>query len=200
MNMMVAMLAAVMLSACSVAPRVAEPQRYDFGGVAPGSNGWRLPLTAIEVQSASWLATGAMHYRLVYAEPLRRQIYSESRWAAPPAELLENLLRRHHALASVETTGAGCRLQLVLDELEQRFDSPQSSQLRIELHAALLPAHGSDMLARRAFRLERPASGADARGGAGAAREAALAVAEEIAAWTNDLARDKPALVARCRN
>ncbi len=200
MSRMGTLLAVAVLSACSMAPGVGEPQRYDFGGVAPGPNGWRLPVAAIDVQGASWLATGAMHYRLAYSDPLRRQFYSESRWAAPPAELLENLLRRHQSVASADTAGAGCRLQLVLDELEQRFDGPQSSQVRIELHAALLPAHGSDMLARRAFRLERPASSADARGGAGAAREAALAVAEEIAAWTNDLVRDKPAVVARCRN
>lgn len=195
-----AMLAVAVLSACAVAPRVGEPQRYDFGMVAAGTSGWRLPLAAIDVQAASWLATAAMHFRLAYAEPLRRQVYGESRWAAPPAELLENLLRRHRALASSESAGAGCRLQLMLDELEQRFDSPQGSKVRIEMQAVLLPAQGSDMLARRAFRLERPASSADARGGAGAAREAALAVADEIAAWTNDLARDRPALVARCRN
>jgi hypothetical protein len=63
--------------------------------------------------------------------------------------------------------------------------------VRIELRAVLLPAQGSDMLARRAFARNGRLPAADARGGAGAAREAALAVADEIAAWTNDLARDK---------
>ncbi|MBI5898197.1 MAG: membrane integrity-associated transporter subunit PqiC [Rhodocyclales bacterium] len=192
--------AAAVLSACAATPRAVEPQRYDFGVIAAGANSWRLPLAEIEVRAASWLDTEAMHYRLAYAEPLRRQTYVESRWAAPPAELLENMLRRHHARAVEEAAGTGCRLQLVLDELEQRFDSPQVSQVRIELHAVLLPAHGSDMLARRAFRLERPASSADARGGAGAAREVALAAAGDIAAWTNDLARDRPAVVERCRH
>jgi cholesterol transport system auxiliary component len=63
-----------------------------------------------------------MHYRLAYAEPLRRQSYRESRWAAPPAELLESVLKRRHAAA--EANGPGCRLHLVLDEFEQRFDAP----------------------------------------------------------------------------
>jgi cholesterol transport system auxiliary component len=193
------LLAVTALSACAVVPRTPDAYRYDFGPAVAGETTWRLPLASIEVQSASWLATGAMHYRLSYAEPLRRQSYSESRWAAPPAELLESLLRRHHAAAGGNAAGAGCRLQLVLEELEQRFDSPQSSQLRIELQAVLLPAHGSDMLARRAVRLERPASSADARGGADATRAAVLAVAEEIAAWTSDLARDRPMVVERCR-
>jgi hypothetical protein len=121
---------------------------------------WRLPLASIEVQAASWLAPRAMHYRLAYAEPLRRQSYGESRWAAPPAELLETcsgatMLRRARKCSGRRLSPAA----LVLDELEQRFDSPQSSQVRIELQAVLLPAHGSDMLARRAFRWKgrRPA-------------------------------------------
>lgn len=194
------MVVAMALSACAAAPRAVEPLRYDFGAAAGTASDWRLPLATIEVTAASWLATGAMHYRLAYAEPLRRQSYSESRWAAPPAELLENLLRRRQAGAVAEPAAAGCRLRLVLDELEQRFDSAQSSQIQLELHAILLPAHGSDMLGRRVFRLQKPAPSADARGGAVAAREAASALAEELASWTNDLARDKPALVERCRN
>jgi hypothetical protein len=78
------LLAVTALSACAVAPRTPDAYRYDFGPAVAGETTWRLPLASIEVQSASWLATGAMHYRLSYAEPLRRQSYSESRWAAPP--------------------------------------------------------------------------------------------------------------------
>lgn len=193
-------LVAAVLGACGAPSRVADPQRFDFGSVAGAGNGWRLPLASIEVQAASWLTTGAMYYRLAYAEPLRRQSYTESRWAAPPAELLESLIRRRHALAGDVSAATGCRLQLALDELEQRFDSVLSSEARIEVQAVLLPAHGSDMLARRMFRVYRPASGADARSGVAAAREAALAVADELVAWTNELARDKPAVVAHCRN
>lgn len=199
MNKACWLLAVTVLSACAVAPRTLEAHRYDFGPAVAGATIWRLPLASIEVGAASWLATGAMHYRLSYAEPLRRLSYSESRWAAPPAELLENLLRRQHAAAQAETAGAGCRLQLTLNELEQGFDSVQNSQVRVDLQAVLLPAQGSDMLARRVFRLERPASSADARGGANATRAAVLALAEEIAAWTNDLARDRAMVVERCR-
>ncbi|MBK9350043.1 MAG: membrane integrity-associated transporter subunit PqiC [Sulfuritalea sp.] len=192
------LLAGALLSACGGGPRVSEPTRYDLGVPAGAAATWRLHLGATDVQAASWLASTAMHYRLAYAEPLRRQSYGESRWVAPPAELLESVLKRRQVAA--ETNGPGCRLQLVLDEFEQRFDTPQSSQVVLEARGVLLPARGSDMLARRAFRIVKPARTADARGGAAAAREAAMALADELAAWSNELASAKAAVAERCRN
>ena len=118
--------------------------------------------------------------------------------AAPPAELLESVLKRRQVAA--ETNGPGCRLQLVLDEFVQRFDTPQSSQVVLEARGVLLPARGGDMLARRGFRILKPAKTADARGGAAAAREAAMALADELAAWSNELATAKAAVAERCRN
>ena len=194
---LVTSLVAMVLAGCGGGPRLAEPTRYDLGTVG-GAIAWRQPLSAIEVQTSSWLATTVMHYRLGYVEPLRRQGYTESRWAAPPAELLESFLTRGQG--AMDAAGPACRMQLVLDELEQRFDDAQSSQVVLEARAVLLPARGSDMLARRSFRIHKPAPTGDARGGAGAAREAALALAQELAAWTNGLASDNPAVVERCRN
>lgn len=191
------LLAAALVTACGGGARPTEPTRYDLG--APGSGAaWQMPLAGIEVQSASWLSATAMHYRLAYAEPLRRASYVETRWAAPPAELLEAMLKRRQA--SVDGSGSGCRLQLALDELEQRFDDAQSSQVVLEARAVLLPARGGDMLARRAFRIQKPAASADARGGVAAAREASLALAEELASWTNGLAQGKAGVGERCRN
>jgi hypothetical protein len=76
------LLAGALLSACGGGPRVSEPTRYDLGVPAGAAATWRLHLGATDVQAASWLASTAMHYRLAYAEPLRRQSYGESRWVA----------------------------------------------------------------------------------------------------------------------
>ncbi len=190
-------LAGLLLSACAGGPQMVEPMRYDLGAPGGGATSLRMPLAAVDVAAVSWLSTSAMHYRLLYAEPLRRQVFNESRWAAPPAELLENFLRRSQFDA--ETTGSGCRLRLTLDEFEQRFDAAQSSYIAIELRAVLLPVRGSDMLAGRAFRVQIPARSADARGGVVAANDAAKALAGELVNWANELARDRPALVDRCR-
>jgi len=140
-----------------------------------------------------------MHYRLGFAEPLRRQSYAGSRWAAAPAELLESALRRRLAAVDPNARGAGCRLQLVLDEFEQRFDDLQNSQAVIELRAQLVPARGGDSLVRRGFRSARPAATADARGGAGAARDAVQALGDDLGRWLADLARENPGILDRCR-
>lgn len=191
------LIACASLSACGGGPRTAEPARYDLGSPAVSDAQWGLPLVAIEVQAAPWLSATSMFYRFAYADPLRRQAYAESRWAAPPADLLGTFLWRRQAKSGWE--GLGCRLQLMLDEFEQRFDDANSSQAVLEVRANLLPGRGSDILVRRAFRIQMSASSADARGGAAAAREAATSLADELAAWTNQLARDRPDAVARCR-
>lgn len=186
-------LVALGVAGCGVGTRMAEPARFDLGvAAAPSATG--LPLAGVEVTAASWLAGSAMHYRLGYAEAQRRHVFTESRWSAPPAELLETWLRRQ-----LGNEAAGCRLNLVLDDFEQSFESPQSSQLVIEARASLLAARGGDMLARRSFRIQQPALTPDARGGAAAAREAAKALGDGIAAWTAELGRSKPALTERCR-
>jgi cholesterol transport system auxiliary component len=188
------LLAAALVSGCAGGPRQAAAVRFDLGTAGAGA-AWRVPLAEIDVQAASWLATTAMHYRLAYAEPLRRLDYNESRWAAPPAELLAAFLKRRQA--SVDTGGPGCRLHLTLDEFEQHFEDSQTSRMVLEARAVLLPARGSDMLARRGFRIQKPTATADARGAAAAAREAAVALADELAAWSGGL---DPVVVARCRN
>ena len=197
-------LAGSLLAACGGNVRTAEPVRYDFGSpgapIAEAGTAAPLPLAAIEVQTASWLAGPAMHFRLAYAEPLRRQSYGESRWAAPPAELLEVFLRRRLAPSASSFGGIGCRLQLVLDELEQRFDDPRQSRLVLEARAVLTPLHGSEILSRRAFLITQPAATADAGAGAAAAREAVQALAADLGHWLGQLGRETPALVERCRS
>jgi cholesterol transport system auxiliary component len=200
----IAILAGMLLAACGGNVPITEPARYDFGSLAakateagPAS---RIPIAAVDVQSASWLSGPAMHFRLAYAEPLRRRSFAESRWAAPPAELLEAFLKRRIVFGQDDFNGTGCRLQLVLDELEQRFDDPRRSEVVLEARALLTPLRGGEMLSRRAFLIRKPAAAADARAGAAAARDAVQMLAGDIGTWLGDVAREKPAIVQRCRN
>ena len=189
--------AGMLLAACGGIPRTAEPVRYDLG--RPEGPASPVPLEAVDVQAASWLAGPAMHFRLAYAEPQRRQSYVESRWAAPPAELLETWLKRRMVFGQADYGGAGCRLRLTLDEFEQRFDEPAASYAIIEARAALAPGRGGEPLALRTFAVRKAAPTADARGGALAARDAAQALAADLGAWLGELARARPAVVERCR-
>jgi cholesterol transport system auxiliary component len=114
--------------------------------------------------------------------------------------LLEAFLKRRIVFGQDDFNGTGCRLQLVLDELEQRFDDPRRSEVVLEARALLTPLRGGEMLSRRAFLIRKPAAAADARAGAAAARDAVQMLAGDIGTWLGDVAREKPAIVQRCRN
>ncbi|MDP2821571.1 MAG: ABC-type transport auxiliary lipoprotein family protein [Sulfuritalea sp.] len=199
----VSILAGVLLAACGGNVRTSETVQYDFGNLAAkgpeAGSASRIPIAAVDVQASSWLSGPAMHFRLAYAEPLRRQSYAESRWAAPPAELLEVFLKRRIVFGQADFSGTGCRLQLVLDELEQRFDDPQSSRMMLEVRALLKPPRGAEILARRALLIHKPAPVPAARGGVTATRDAVQALADDLGRWLDELAREKPAIVERCR-
>lgn len=170
-------LGATSIAACVGNVRQNEVAAYDLG---PAAVVWR-PVTPalrdIDVAAPSWLGGGAMHYRLLYADGQRRMAYAESRWAAPPAQLLERALKRQPAAGE-----GGCRLRIELDELAQVFDAPQSSRMVLEARAALLLPRGDAVVARKAFALQEPA-GADAKSGAAAAAAAARAFGGALGVW-----------------
>lgn len=199
MKRVVSILAGLLLAACGGNVRTTEPVRYDFGSLAGNWTGSRIAIAAVDVQASSWLSGADMHYRLAYAEPLRRQSYAESRWAAPPAELLEAFLKRRIVFGQPDVSGAGCRLQLVLDELEQRYDDPQGSMQVLEVRALLTPLRSAETISRRTFLIQKPAASATAGGGAAATRDAVQALADDLGAWLETTGREKPAIVERCR-
>ena len=203
MKRAVSIVAGLLLAACGGNVRTTEMVRYDFGSLAAKVTELRtesrIPISAVEVQASSWLSGPDMHFRLAYAEPLRRRSYAESRWAAPPAELLETFLKRRIVFGQPDFSGTGCRLQLGLDELEQRYDDPQNSQVVLEVHALLTPLRGAEMISKRAFRIQKPAAAATAGGGVTAIRGAVQALADDIGAWLEAIAREQPAITERCR-
>lgn len=198
MRRVAAILAGMLLAACGGNVRNADVVRYDFGSLGGSSDRSHIPIAEVEVQASSWLAGPDMHFRLAYAEPQGRRSYAESRWAAPPAELLEVFLRRRMVFGRPEFNGAGCRLRLVLDELEQRYDDPQGSMQVLEIRALLTPLRGVETIARRAFLIRKRAASATAGGGAAATRDAVQALAADLEAWLETTAREKPAIVERC--
>jgi cholesterol transport system auxiliary component len=178
---------------------------FDLAGgqaASPGSSTPRaIALRSVDVVAPTWLDGPAMQYRLAYADPARRASFAESRWVAPPPELLQQTLRRQ--LSAAESRGApgACRLQIEVDEFVQVFDSPQSSSGVIELRAALL-ARSDAPLARQTFRASRPAQSADARGGVAALAAATGDLATAIGNWLDAPGSDSAigvANAARCR-
>jgi cholesterol transport system auxiliary component len=190
MRILLSLLAVLTLAGCVPNNvRQNEAAVFDFGASATG---WAAPpLQRVDVAAPSWLGTTAMQYRLAYNDGARRRAYVESRWAAPPAELLEQALRRR-AVAAGGAAALPCRLRLELDELVQTFDAPQASRLVLAARARLM-CRGEQAQAGRSFTVERPA-GSDAPGGVAAAAAAVQELGNQLAAW---VAAEKSALATR---
>jgi len=141
-------------------------------------------LHQIEVEAPSWLDTPAMQYRLSYADRTRREAYAASRWAAPPARLLEHKLRQRllGGAGSVPVQAGGCRLRVELDEFVQDFAKPESSQAILEARVVLLAPRSDTLLAWQHFRVVQPAGG-DARSGVVALEAATRRFGDEIENW-----------------
>ena len=141
-----------------------------------------------------------MQYRLLYAANQRRQSYADSRWVAPPAELLGHALRKR--MLSGETGGA-CRLRVDLDEFAQVFDSAKASHVLLEARVQVVAPSGGDILARHSFSLSRPADSADASGGVAALTGAVEAFSTELHDWLGGLDRAAASglnIAQRCRS
>ncbi|MDP2810156.1 MAG: ABC-type transport auxiliary lipoprotein family protein [Rhodocyclaceae bacterium] len=172
----------LLLAGCAGTVRQPEVARLDLGLATPVWKPSSLALDGVDIQAPSWLAGTAMQYRQLNADPHRRLAYAESRWAAPPAELIERALSRN-------TPGAaGCRLSIELDELIQVFESPQASHVLLEARAALLAPRSRIAIARKSFAISQPAAGADSRGGAAATSAAVRQLGDALNAWLTPLA------------
>ncbi|MEJ6007143.1 ABC-type transport auxiliary lipoprotein family protein [Paucibacter sp. AS339] len=196
----VALLVLLALGACAF--NKAEPMAlYDLGP-APAPAQGRTPSRAlppvqlIDVSAPSWLASAGIAYRLDYADPLRREIYRDSRWAAPPAALLAERLRQR--LAAEQNSQAQVQggatlplplplpLRLELEEFGQSFATPNQSQVRIRLRARL----GEGANARlQVFDVQGPAESADAPGAVRALNQASERLIEQMLDWLAQLPR-----------
>jgi cholesterol transport system auxiliary component len=203
MRRFIIILCAMLLAACvGNPPRLVEIARHDLGDPVDTMGRWPatgIAISRIDVRVATWLDSPLQLYRLNYADPLRRQSYAENRWVAPPGELLERWLQRRILSGQNEVAGPGCRLVLWLDELEQRFDTPRSSQVVLDARASLQPLRGDTILAQQEFHLVKAAPTPDARGGVQATRAGADALTQELARWLGDLARERPQTIAMCK-
>ncbi len=208
MQLLLAGLLALLLNGCfGGGNQRLEPAVYDLFGSVSGSIGnadpaepvTGLTLRLAEVQAPAWQNTPAMQYRLTYAEPAQRLVYAESRWAAPPAELLEQLVRRQDVVRRSRYEAGGCQLHLNLDEFIQIFDAPGSSRALIEVQVALLAPGNTRPIARQSFRMA-PAAGGEAKSGVAGFVIAARDLGKELNIWLLRVQRETPDVAALCHS
>lgn len=169
------------LVGCSVmGPELPPSAVYDLGPFEPPSAIATPLLRGVGVRAPAWLDGVAMQYRLLYRDSGELRRYSESRWAASPAKLMQLSLER--VLSGAE----GCALQIDLDEFTQYFDAADSSRMVIELRANLEAPRSRNILASRVFAYSLPAS-PTAAGGVAAARAAMPRIAADLAGWVGGL-------------
>jgi cholesterol transport system auxiliary component len=147
------------LSACSLAPTAPVKAVYDFGpapAAAPGGGtlAWRIA----DVTAPPWLAGDGIAYRLAFQQAQRLEHYRDSFWAAPPAALLTQRLREQLAATPACANRPPALLAVSLDEFEQQFGSPASSQVVLRVHATLWAAGSTAPALQQHWRLQRPAA------------------------------------------
>lgn len=195
------LMAAVLLSACSVLPKPpATATLYDLGPAI--SKPVDLPVGKRPVMVAAITGQGlmpgstAMLYRFANVDQQLRA-YQEARWSRPIEQLFGLQLRQQLEQGrpildtefSLSRMRAGDQYPLVLrvdiENFEQIFQDADHSKGVVQLRATLVePGVGGDkLLAQRTFVSAIEAPEANAAGGAKALAEASRALAGEINSW-----------------
>lgn len=158
------------------------------GSGAANANGKILQVSQISVPD--WLSGNAMYYRLDYRNDDRLASYGQSDWIAPPASLLEPILRRALAgggwravVGPRNPATADTSLQLRLDDFSQAFAQPGESKGILDATATLIDSHNDSVIAQKHFHIEVAATTPDAQGGAKALAEASRQFAAQLQDW-----------------
>lgn len=187
-----------LLGGCAnVARQAAYPQRYTLGArVQPATPTPATPthdatLQVTRVVMPAWQRADGVYYRLAYGNRQRVAAYANSEWAAPPADLLEQLIR--NALAAdggwraVVGPGSGVQARYALHvdvaDFSQVFGTPQTSFGELDATATLVEVAHARVVAQRAFHLRIPADSADAAGGVAALGTASRDFTRQLQAW-----------------
>jgi cholesterol transport system auxiliary component len=175
MSRFIFLLSMAFLTGCGGGSTATEQRTLDLGLAAPSA---AFPAVRIAtVRAVVPFEATDMQYRLAYRNAAEIASFANSRWAAPPAELLrKQLLRTAH-----EKPGK-CVLDIEIQEFTQVFSAKEASEARIELRA-WLGAGGSRAAVSRGWSVVEPNAGADAISGAAAFARAADRAIGELGGW-----------------
>ncbi len=161
---------------------------YDFGPpvvedrTVPGRRGD----LSVEVRAPLWFDSLGIDYRLLYDEPKRLRDYTRSRWAGPPAQMVQQRLIQQLGLVPAGQGRTRCVLRVDIDEFIQIFDAPTTSHGVIQGRVQLLD-RSRTRLAGYELRIEKPAVSADARGGVAALTVAVDQLVADLLGWEQQL-------------
>jgi len=165
----------VALAACAGGGGTNDPgHAYDLGIEAPEA---RMPALELrDVRALQPFDGVTMYYRLAYRDGAEVAAFAQSRWAAPPAELV----RRQLARATRHGTPR-CALEVELQEFSQVFEAEGRSMALLELVARLSTADNHNET--RTLRISESDAGSNAAQGARAMQRAVASAVAELASW-----------------
>lgn len=144
---------------------------YDFGLTGASANE---PQTASQfliegISTLESLNSNRIRYRLNYENTARVYSYTESRWLAPPAELLTHRLR---FFVSAEPGPQSCTLKMQLAAFEHVFDSLTTSKGVVIIFAELVNTKTRKPVMSQRIEESVAAQSQDAKGGVAALKNA----------------------------
>lgn len=177
------------LSGCSLSSqKVHNTATYDLGA-APAANTYPLPasLMIADVEAPQWLQGRAILYRLAYQNDKHLQPYANSKWVAPPTELLSLRLRQYFASGQTSSpedrTRTSFILRIELETFEQVFASPSSSQGVLRAKAILINGADRRLIAQKTFVIAQESPSLDAAGGITALSGASAQWVQSVHEW-----------------
>lgn len=165
-----------------------SPAIYDLGlsSVSDKSSALASRLPLDEISANQSLSSNRMRYRLAYQNPAQVFTYTESRWVAPPAELLSHRLRAMSGAAAPPQQN--CTLQLKLEAFDHVFESKTASHGVVQISAALLANKTHQTILRKQIEQSVAASSQDAQGGVAALNTASTHALTQAVQWGNEAA------------
>ncbi|MGB7815643.1 MAG: hypothetical protein WBL28_04745 [Methylotenera sp.] len=171
-----------LLGGCVANKSRPSPAVYDFGLAAASANE---PQTATQfliedISAPESFNNNRIRYRLNYENAARVYSYTESRWLAPPAELLTHRLRM---LVNATSGAQNCTLKIQLATFDHVFDSPDASKGVIILFAELVNTKTRKSVMSQRIEESVVASSQDAKGGIAALKSAGDKALINTLAW-----------------
>ncbi|MEK6423160.1 MAG: ABC-type transport auxiliary lipoprotein family protein [Burkholderia gladioli] len=184
-----AALAFALLAGCASDAARMSNIRYDLGPLDPAtltaSPASGTVIKVLDVRAPEAFDSDKFVYRLAYADAQRIATYRDSRWTAPPAQLLTQRLRAALSARGTVLDGSdavhAAVLHVELNTFEQVFDGQSQSHGEVSVRATL--TRDGTVLGQRTFVSRAPASSPDAAGGAGALAAASNDLVAQMVAW-----------------
>lgn len=156
-------------------------------------------LEIAQISVPQWLSGTVMYYRLAYRDGNRLAAYAYSKWTAPPAALLGDIIRTTLAVrgnwravvAPGSASLAAVTLNLRLEQFSQVFSRPQRSAGIVAMRATLVDNPAERVIAQQRFSVQAPAPTADAQGGVQALSQASRQLAEQLLRWVQARADER---------